>query len=107
LIDSINIILGLCAFGIFSLLQGIVIIGIKGSMDEGQILHGYFKRVSKLNFFSKPLGTCIKCMASVYGSLLYWPCVLLAFGFDWWQLPVWVADIFALVYINFYLYKKG
>lgn len=54
----------------------------------------------------KPIIECVKCMASFWGTLTYWPIMLWVFGFEWWQIPVWIVDMIILVYVNYYWYKK-
>lgn len=55
----------------------------------------------------KPLIQCIKCMASFWGGLTFWPVVLYLFGFHFLEIPIFFADMFSLVYINWIFYKKA
>jgi hypothetical protein len=55
----------------------------------------------------KPLIECIKCMSSIWGSLIFWPVVLKAFPFDWIMIPCWIAYCFTLSYANTFLYKRS
>jgi hypothetical protein len=57
-------------------------------------------------YMRKPILQCIKCMASVWGTIIYWPSVLLVFEFDLVQVPIWIAFCFALTWVNTYLYNK-
>jgi len=59
----------------------------------------------KENWWHKPLYSCVKCMASVWGFVTFWPTVLYIFGFELWQIPLYTADVFALVYLNWIFYK--
>jgi len=93
---------------IFVLFQGLAINGFQQAMDEGMILNGYkFWLKSKKSWFGKPMGLCIRCMASVGGSITFWPAALYGYGFRWVEVFAWVMDIFVLVYINFYFFKKA
>lgn len=97
----------LIGFLVLCFSQSIFINGVKASMDEGMILSGFRKWImAKNEFLGKPLGGCIKCMSSLFGGISYWPVVVFLFGFKWVEIPVFVANVFCLVYINFYLYKK-
>lgn len=57
----------------------------------------------------KPLIECIKCMASIWGTLIYWPAVLLLFHFQfrWEMVPIWIVFCFSLSYVNTFLYHKA
>lgn len=102
----LNMVIGLTAFALFVSIQSLAINGIKGSFEEGMIFEKYGKWVKSLGWIGKPMGACIKCMGSVWGGLLYWPAVLWAFGFEIWQVPVFIADAFCVSVLSFYLYKK-
>jgi hypothetical protein len=54
----------------------------------------------------KPIIECVKCMASFWGALTYWPVVTSVFGFHYWELPVFAFDVIILVYLNFYYHKQ-
>jgi len=45
-------------------------------------------------------------MSSVWGGLTYWPTVLWVYGFRVEEIPVFIADVFILVYLNWFLYKR-
>lgn len=99
----------LISFFVFVVLQSLFINGVKAAMEEGNILFGFSKFIEKnvkSEFIKKPLVSCIKCMASVYGAITFWPTVLIVFGFAWWQVPVFVADVFILVTLNWWIYKR-
>lgn len=55
----------------------------------------------------KPIIQCVKCMASFWGALTFWPIVLFLFGFNYLEIPVFFADMFSLTYISWILYKKA
>ncbi len=97
----------LIGFLVLCLAQSIFINGVNLSMGEGMIFNGFRKWItSKGEFISKPFFVCIKCSASVGSAITYWPLVIYLFGFKWEEMPVFIANVFCLVYINFYLYKK-
>ena len=54
----------------------------------------------------KPLIECIKCMASFWGALTFWPVAIALIGFHWFLIPLFIADVFILVYLNYFYYKK-
>lgn len=104
----LNIVIGLTGFLLFVIVQALVINGIKASMDENMILEkpaGWIKK--KLGAtLSKPIVGCIRCFSSFYGGLMYWPTAIYLFGFNLWQVPVFIADAFILVTVSWYFYKK-
>lgn len=104
----IEILAGLICFFVFIVLQGLFINGLKSSMEEGMILEGYIKWVKRTfnEYWQKPLGTCIKCLASIIGFITYWPSVISSFGYKHWMIPVFIADVFILVAISWYIFKK-
>lgn len=92
---------------VFVLLQGLAINGVHRSMDEGMILSWYRNWLKKQrSWIGKPMGLCIICMSSVGGTLTFWPTALYVFGWNPIEIFAWVFDMFILVYINFFLYKK-
>lgn len=60
----------------------------------------------KYKFWAKCFYTCIKCMASVYGALTYFPLVIWLFGFQWCQVPLFFVDALVLVVLNWLIYKR-
>lgn len=92
---------------IFVLFQGLAINGFHQAMDEGMIFNGYKNWLKKRKaWFGKPMGLCIKCSASVGGTITFWPAALYAYGWRPIELFAWVFDIFVLVVINFWIFKK-
>jgi hypothetical protein len=57
-------------------------------------------------YIRKPLLECIKCMASVWGTLIYWPVVLVVFPFHIAMIPIWVLFCFSLSFLNTFFYNK-
>jgi hypothetical protein len=107
---------------LFILLQAMVINGAfeafrgkclndieKGRICDGNIFYKlnpeFFER-NKDKTWAKPFFGCVKCMASVWGAITFWPTAILLFGFHWEQFGIFVMDVFALVFVNFYLFKK-
>jgi hypothetical protein len=92
---------------IFVLFQGLAINGFNQAMDEGMIFNRYKNWLKKRkSWFGKPMGLCIKCSASVGGTITFWPAALYAYGWRPIELFTWVFDIFVLVVINFWIFKK-
>lgn len=54
----------------------------------------------------KPLGQCIKCMASVYTVIPFWAIALSVFGFQWWLIPLYVANVFIVSHLAYLMYRK-
>ena len=112
----------LIEFLLFLVLQSLVINGIHTSFEGGCVknINGYdicsgniFYLISP-SFFEKhrgkkwtmPLWGCVRCMASVHGTITFWLAIYLFVGFDYGEVFVWVGDVFALVFLNYYFYKK-
>lgn len=112
----------LMCFFIFVVFQSLVINGVyesfKGSkyVDEnGKVTYGgmifynispkFFEKV-RFKWWVKPMWGCIKCMASVWGAITFWPTVIYLFGFLWVEIPIFIADVFMLVYLNYFFYKR-
>ena len=118
----LNITIGVFGFILFMVIQSIFINGInelfKGAcindINKGKICKGnigymlapkWFEQYKNTEW-SKPLWSCVRCMASVYGSATYFPFVIRLFGFHVWELFIWIIDVCSLVYLNYYFYKK-
>lgn len=92
---------------IFVLFQALAINGLYLSMEEGMILSKYRLWLKKQKtWIGKPMGLCIRCMSSVFGSVTFWIAALSAFGFRPIELFAWIMDVLILVYLNYWLYKK-
>lgn len=81
----------------------------KGLVYEGNILYMLFPKFIKKNrdkHWAKPFFGCVKCMASIYGSLTYWAIVGKSMGFNYYTVLFWLLDIVILVTVNFIIYKK-
>lgn len=102
----LNIVIGLVAFFLFIVIQSLVINGIKGTFEEGMIFEKYGKWVKELGRNFKFMGSCVKCMAVSFGGLMYWPFVLYIFGFEVWEVLIFVANAFCVSSLSFYFYKN-
>ena len=118
-----QILLYLISFGLFLVLQSLVINGIhecfrgeklvdgiSGKVDyQGMILYMIAPKIIekyKRKFFSKNLYSCVKCMSSTYGAITFWPLVIYLFKWHWVEVPIFIFDVFSLVSLNWYIYKK-
>lgn len=94
-------------FLIFVLFQGLAINGFQQAMDDGMILSSYKKWLKRQrSWIGKPLGLCIKCMASVGSIVTFWPVALYVYGFRPFEIFVWIFDSFVLISVNWWIYKK-
>lgn len=120
-----EVLLYLVSFLVFSVLQAMMINGVHESFTgeklapdikgetpvpyQGMIFYmmapKFFER-NKNKYWAKPLWVCVKCMASVWGAVTYWPVVIWLFGFRWIEIFVFCGDVFILVYLNFLFYKR-
>jgi len=98
----------LICFCLFLILQGCFINGVKACFEPKMIFHGIGERLKKVlpEWSQKQLFACVRCMSLVYGALTFWPAVLYVFGFHTVQLFIFVADVFILVFLNYFIYKR-
>lgn len=120
--ESSDILCLLICLSMFIVMQAFFINGVyelfKGScvnvLDRGLVCDGnlgyklgqpFFEK-HKAKTWAKPFFACIKCMASFWGLLTFWPLVIYIFGFRWEEIPVCVFDLCALISVNWLIYKK-
>lgn len=100
----------LVEFVIFFVLQSIAINGVYESFQPGQIFYliapGFIER-NKNKKWSKPFFSCVRCMASVWGGIFFWGTIIPIFGFHPFEIWVFIFDVFLLVYLNPWFYKKA
>lgn len=119
----IDLILYFIGFLLFVLIQGLIINGVHECFQGGAIkdeLKGkifyqgmifymlapkFFER-NKYKSWSKPFYSCVKCQSSVWGAITYFPFVIWLFDFHWCEIPIFIADVFCLVVVNWIIYKK-
>lgn len=116
-----EMLLYLIGFILFAIVQAFAINGIfesargqqrndlsKGIVYEGNILYPFKIWLSKYvsQYWMNPIFNCVKCMASCWGGITFWGTVLPLFGFYWIEIWVFVIDVFVLVSLNYYIYKK-
>lgn len=97
----------LLCFLVFAFLQAMFINGWHDSFSEGNIFNPIKKWVSKRvnEYWLRPVFGCVRCESSLIGALTFFPTVIYFFGFRWEEIVVYVADVFILVFLNYYLYK--
>jgi hypothetical protein len=98
----------LVTFLAFSLIQSMFIVGVKDCFGESMIFYklGVWIKRNIGEYWSKPLFSCVRCMAGVWGAITYWPAVIFTYGFDWVEVPVFIINIGVLIYLNWFLYKR-
>jgi hypothetical protein len=96
------------SFSLFVVLQSLAINGIKYSMQKGMILEnfGLWMKDKLGDYWFKPFGGCVVCMASVWGTITFWISILPIYRFNIYELWVWIMDVFILVSVNSIIYKK-
>lgn len=117
-----QVVLYVIGFIIFCVLQSLSIHGIYyafsggclDQLDGSKFCNGsIFYKISP-SFFEKnrgkcwtmPLWGCYKCMASFWGFVTFWGTVLPLFGFYLFEIWVFIFNVFILVSINSWIYKK-
>lgn len=81
----------------------------KGEICSGLIFFPFARWLDKkikYDWIKKPLWKCVRCMASFWGAITFFGVVIPVFGFEYWQLAVYVVDVFILVNLNLWVYKK-
>lgn len=98
----------IASFSLFVVLQSFAINGWHQSFQDGMIFN-------KIKLFFKdripekiqlPIWGCIRCESSLIGGIIYWTFVLLIFGFHKIEIPIYILDVFILVHLNFFIYKR-
>jgi hypothetical protein len=98
-------------FVIFLLVQSLFINGVHYCFEKDNIFYkikpSFFdKHKKEKTWWTMPLWGCVRCMASVYGFATFWPFVIDIFGFHSIEPFVFVMDVFALVTLNWIIYRK-
>lgn len=103
-----EIVLYLIGFILFVVLQSLAINGIFESMREGMIFYNFRMWLSKYvsEYWMNPLGNCVKCMSSFYGGITFWGTVIPLFGFHLFEIWIFIFDVFILLVLNYWIYKK-
>lgn len=113
----------IASFWLFAIAQSFVIAGVhycfsgKAIRDDlnnktvydGNIFYmvnpAFFERV-RYKTWVKPLWGCVRCQSSVWSLVTFWPVIICIFGFQYWEIGLWVVDAFILVSLNWIVYKK-
>lgn len=96
-------------FLVLVILQPFLINGAYESFKDGEVLaplRKYLEKKIESQWMRKPLFACVKCMASVWGAMTFFPVMVPEYGSQWWTLPLFLGDVFILVYLNALIYKK-
>lgn len=112
----------LIGFLIFVLLQAVAINGVYelfrggcvNDIKEGRKCSGNLFYMIAPDFFERnknkkwgnPLWSCVKCMASVWSAITFFPLVIFIFDFHLVEIFIWVFDSFVLVTLNYWVYKR-
>lgn len=62
--------------------------------------------LKRLGWYGKPLGSCIYCMPSFYGNLIYWPLILFYNPFDPVLIAFCLLTLASSVFLAGYLYNR-
>jgi len=117
-----DILLYLIGFGIFVFLQALFIngvyelmrgkcvndlnTGLKCDGNLGYKIFGKWIEKSKDKWYSNPIYSCVKCMASLWGAITFFPTVIYLFGFHWIEIPIWAFNSIILITVNYWIFKK-
>lgn len=99
----------LICFCLLCVLQAVFINGVKACFEPNMIFAPLAERLKKIlpQWSQKQLFACVRCMSLVYGAITFWPTVIYVFGFHTAQLFIFVADVFILVHLNYFIYKRS
>lgn len=83
--------------------------GIKMGMGTGKwyVIEKEIKIPIIPDWISKPFINCVHCMASLHSTYIYWPAMIMLFGFDLRQLLLWPLYMLALVVFNIQTFKES
>jgi hypothetical protein len=95
-------------FFLFSVLQAMFINGVKEAFSEGNIFYKLRLFLNKYvnEFWQKPLYSCIKCMASFWGVITFFPIVYYIYGFKWVEVVICIFNIGVVSFLNNFFYKR-
>lgn len=96
------------SFLVFIVLQSMFINGVKELYSEGMLFYKFRLFIDKYisDFWRKPIYSCIRCMAGLYGAITFFPTTIYLFGWKWELIPVYIFDVGILIFLNFYFYKR-
>ena len=118
-----EIVLYLIGFGLFVVFQALIINVWHESFTGQKLVDGITGKISyqgmigymiapewieknKKKIWLKPIIGCVKCESSVIGGVIFWGTILPLFGFHFIEIWIWVMDVFILVYLNYFFYKR-
>jgi len=81
--------------------------GVKYDVNGRSV--SFYKEYKKYRF-SKwvrlPTLGCIRCMSSYWSLVTYWLPMMFIFNFDWWMIPLWLANIPSVTFVNTYIAQR-
>lgn len=80
----------------------------EGGVNQGIIrLYREYPNYRFSKYIRKPVVQCIKCMPSIWGTILFWCVELPVFGFHLVAIPVWILYCFCLSYTATFLFYRA
>lgn len=104
-----NVLTELICFLLFVLIQSLAINGLKLCFDKEEIFYKVrllLDRILRREWMRKPLYSCVKCMSSFWGGISFWSVVIPLFGYHNFEISIFIFDVFILVYLNYFIYKR-
>ena len=74
--------------------------------ENEYVFYKEYERYKFPKFIRKSVALgCVRCSSSFWGTVTFLP---VGFYFEWplWLLIVWIADLFILVHLNYWIYKR-
>lgn len=119
----VNVLLYLISFSVFVILQSLAINGWHECFTGEKLIDGVTKTIdyqgmigymiapkwiekNKRKAWLKPVIGCIKCESSVMGGITFWGAVIPIFGFHPIEILVFIFDVFILVSLNWFIFKR-
>lgn len=99
----------LSCFFLFSVLQAMFINGVKEAFAKEEILYPIRAFLSKYisEFWQKPIFGCVKCMASSWGAITFFPTVVYIYGWKWEFVVIYIFNVGVVSFLNNFFYKRA
>lgn len=76
---------------------------------DGKFFIRFYKEYDNYKFSKwvrMPTFGCIRCMSSFWSLFTYWLPMIWVFDFHIWMVPLWVANISAVTFVNTYIAQR-
>lgn len=93
------------------IMQGLVnkkeMMGIKYELHgRRMVFYKEYKEYRLSKWWRLPTLGCIRCMSSYWSLVTFWLPLLIVFGFHWWMLLVWLANVPSVTFVNTFIAQR-